>query len=130
MIDVENQVYTELKTKLLAHDSNISTSNVFQNVPPQFPFVSCEMVNNTKNVAMADFCGNENGADISFEVNIYSKSSTKKTEAKEIFQVVDEYFNDIGFWRNSYTPFQDNETFRIVARYSAVVSKNHNTYRR
>jgi len=130
MIDVENQVYTELCTALRAYNSNIATSSVFQNTPSQFPFVSCEMIDNSKSLSLADMCGKENGADTSFEIHIYSKSSNKKTEAKEISQVVDEYFNSIGFWRNSYVPFQDNETFRIVLRYSAVVSKNHITYRR
>ena len=130
MIDVENQVFTELDTKLKVYNSRIATSNVFQNTPSSFPFVSCEMVDNAKNMTTADFCGSENGADTTFEVHIYSKSSTKKTEAKGIMQVVDTYFNGIGFWRVSYVPFQDNETFRIVLRYTANVSKNHTTYRR
>ena len=130
MIDVENQVFTELKTRLTTQVSNIKVDSVFQNTPSSFPFVSCEMIDNSKNLSTADMCGKENGADTTFEVHIYSKSQYKKTEAKEISQIVDEYFNSIGFWRNSYTPFQANETFRIVLRYSAVVSKNHITYRR
>jgi len=75
-------------------------------------------------------CGEEKGADTAFEINIYSKSSNKKTEAKEISQIVANYFNSIGFWRNSYVPFQENETYRIVMQFSAVVSQNHITYRR
>lgn len=131
MIDVENQVFTELKTKLVAYNPKIGVASVFQNTPSTFPFVSIEMIDNSKSLSLADMCGNENGADTSFEIHIYSKSTeNKKTEAKKISQVVDEYFNSIGFWRNSYVPFQDNETFRIVLRYSAVVSKNHITYRR
>lgn len=130
MIDVENQVFDELKKKLTAEMSSIKVDSVFQNAPSSFPFVSCEMIDNSKNLSTADMCGKENGADTTFEVHIYSKSSNKKTEAKKISQIVDEYFNTIGFWRNSYVPFQDNETFRIVLRYSAVVSKNHITYRR
>lgn len=130
MIDIENQVYTELCSALRVHKPNVSTSSVFQNTPSQFPFVSCEMIDNSKSLSLADMCGKEKGAETAFEVHIYSKSSTKKTEAKEIAQEVDKYFNSIGFWRQSYVPFQDNETFRIVLRYSAVVSQNHITYRR
>lgn len=130
MIDVENQVFTELDTALKAYNRNIATSSVFQNTPSSFPFVSCEMVDNQKSLSTADMCGKENGAYTTFEVQVYSKAQSKKTEAKKIAQVVDKYFNSIGFWRQSYVPFQDNETFRIVLRYGAVVSKNHITYRR
>ena len=130
MIDIENQVFTELKTKLLAEKSNLKVDSVFQNTPSSFPFVSCEMIGNSKSLSLNDMCGGEKGSNITFEIHIYSKSSTKKTEAKEISQIVDEYFNSIGFWRQSYVPFQDNETFRIVLMYGAVVSKNHITYRR
>ena len=130
MIDVENQVYDELCKALRSVKKDIATSSVFQNTPSSFPFVSCEMITNTKSISLADMCGEEKGADTAFEINIYSKSSNKKTEAKEISQIVADYFNSIGFWRNSYVPFQENETYRIVMQFSAVVSKNHITYRR
>lgn len=130
MIDVENQVYTELCNALRLYNNKVSTSSVFQNTPSSFPFVSCEMVDNSKSLSTADMCGEEKGSYTTFEVHVYSKSSNKKTEAKGIAQEVDKYFNSIGFWRQSYVPFQDNETYRIVLRYSAVVSKNHITYRR
>ena len=79
MIDVENQVFTELKTKLTTNMSNIKVDSVFQNTPSSFPFVSCEMIDNSKNLSTADMCGKENGADTTFEVHIYSKSQHKKT---------------------------------------------------
>ena len=132
MIDVSNEIFTELTNALTSYDNHIGTSSVYVNIPSSYPFVSIEEKENTPYQRGEDWENIENFADVHYEINIYSKDPLKKTNAEKIFKVVDNYFNNIGFVRITKTPLQDaNETiYRIVVRYNAIVSKNKDVYRR
>lgn len=133
MIDVENEIFSKVVSDLKSKYPNVSYASVFTNSPPSYPFVSIEEIDNSNYERSEDSSCSENHVRVTYEINIYTKdNSTKKTEAKNILRVVDDFMLGIGFSRLSKTPIQgDDETiYRVVLRYSGVVSKTNEIFRR
>lgn len=131
MIDISNAVYTLVKTALNEYDATVKTSNVYTNTPSGYPFVSVEEIDNAVDMDTSD-CAVENHAIVQYEINIYTKDPLKRSKGMEILQVVDGLLASYNFVRVSKNELQDtNETtYRIIARYEAVVSKDKVIYRR
>ena len=76
----------------------------------------------------------ENHVSVLYEVNIYSnKKVGKKAECREIAALIDERMLALGFTRKMLQPIpnlDDATIYRMVGRYSAIVSKNKVIYRR
>ena len=132
MISIFNEVYTLLVNTLTSYDDKIETSSVYQNVPSKYPFVSFEEIDNSVYEQGSDCCEIENFVNVDYEINIYTQNPQKKSKGDGIAQVVDTLMKSKGFVRRTKNTFQDtNETtYRIVMRYSGVVSKDHIIYRR
>lgn len=134
MIDIENQVFTIIASRLRAKfGKSFYVSGELNLNPTTFPCAYIEQADNSALTSSRDTASNENHAVVMYEVNVYSnKTSGKKTEAKAIFEVIDETFNDLGFTRQSMLPFQfDNTTkYRVAGRYIAVVDKRERIFRR
>lgn len=132
MINVFNEIYTELVATLTAYDTKIKSSSVYVNMPSEYPFVSLEEISDRVYERGMDDTEIENFDEKDFEINIYTQGNLKKSEGDNIANVVDSLFKSLGFVRQSKTPLQDtNETiYRIVMRYSGIVSKDHIVYRR
>ena len=132
MIDISNEIYTDLVNALAIFDSSIETSSVYQNVPSKYPFVSFEEIDNSIYENGMDCCEIENFVNVDYEINIYTQNPQKKSKGDKIANVVDTLMKSKGFIRRTKNAFQDtNETtYRIVMRYSGVVSQDHTIYRR
>ena len=132
MIDIFNEVYTLLVNALAEYDSDIETSSVYTNAPSGYPFVSLEEIDNAVYQETSDSCDIEQHALIEYEVNIYTQNPEKKSKADGIANAVDTLFKSYGFVRQSKNSLQsaDETIYRIIMRYSAVVSKDHTIYRR
>lgn len=133
MIDIENEVFTQVATALREQFPKITVESVTTYSPSKFPFVCIEEADNYSYQPSRDSGSNENHATVMYEVNAYSnKTNGKKAECKAIISVVDDIMIGLGFTRNTKNPISfDNATkYRIFARYSAVVSKTHSLYRR
>lgn len=133
MIDIENSVFTAVKTALAKQFPNITVESVTTYSPSKFPFVCIEEADNYSYLPTRDTGSNENHATVVFEVNAYSNKATKKkSECKAIVAAVDEVMIGLGFTRNTKTPINLDEAtkYRIFARYTAVVSKANTIYRR
>ena len=132
MIDIFNELFTLLKNALATYDTNIKTASVYTNMPSSYPFVSFEEINNSVHEATSDSCDIEEHADIEYEVNIYTQNPQKKSNADKIASVVDNLLKTYNFVRTTKNVFQspDETTYRVVIRYSGVVSKDHTIYRR
>lgn len=133
MIDIENSVFTAVKTALTEQFPNITVESVTTYSPSKFPFVCIEEADNYSYLSTRDTGSNENHATVVFEVNAYSNKATKKkSECKAIVAAVDEVMIGLGFTRNTKTPINLDEAtkYRIFARYTAVVSKTNTIYRR
>jgi hypothetical protein len=69
-----------------------------------------------------------------YEVNVYSnKTIGKKSECKEIAAIIDEQMLALGFARTMLQPIpnlDDATIYRMVGRYSAIISKDKLLFRR
>ena len=124
MIDIENYIYTLVRTDLLGAFTNVDVSSEYTENPASFPHVCIEMSDNTTHAASMTAQQREFAAEQSFTVNIYTNSSKRKTDAKAIASVVDDSLSRIGFRRVMYlrTPNEDRNIYRLTLRYNGLVS--------
>lgn len=132
MIDIENEIFTEIATKLRSEFEGIFVSGEYVKSPSSFPAVSIVEFSNVVYRNTMDTHGEVHDR-LTYEVNVYSNRATgKKSEAKAIVKTIDSVFVGKGFTRRvmSVIPNQQDSTiYRITARYSAIVSKEQTIYR-
>lgn len=133
MIDIENEIFTEITTPLKSKFTNLYCTSVFELIPAKFPCVSIVEANNYTDIDTIDSSSKENYAIVMYEVNVYTNdTSGKKQQCKKIFAELDKLFIQKGFVRNMTNPINldDATKYRIVARYSATVGRDNLIYRR
>lgn len=134
MIDIENEVFNTVASVVRAAYPGIYVVGEYVKTPPKFPCVSLVEMDNQSYQATEDSGSSENHASVMYEVNIYSnKSVGKKSECKAIAALIDERMLALGFARTMLQPIpnlDDATIYRMVGRYSAVISKNKSVYRR
>ena len=134
MIDIEHSVFNSVATDLRAKYNDIYVVGEYVKTPPKFPCVSIVEMDNTTYQRAEDSGSVERYASVMYEVNVYSnKTVSKKSECKEIIALVDERMLALGFARTMLQPIpnlDDATLYRMVGRYSAVVSKDKVLYRR
>lgn len=134
MIDVENEVFNAVATDVRAKYPDIYMVGEYVKTPPKFPCVSLVEMDNQSYQQTEDSGSVENHASLMYEVNIYSnKTVGKKAECKAIAALIDERMLALGFARTMLQPIpnlDDATIYRMVGRYSAVISKNKVLYRR
>lgn len=134
MIDIENQVFNRIATRISEQFPDIFMTGEYVNSPSSFPAVSLVEMDNSILEYTVDSGFNENHANVMYEVNVYSNKTTgKKTECKSIIALIDTEMTAMGFVRSTLTPVPneyDSTIYRMVARYRAVVSSNHKIFRR
>ena len=134
MIDIENEVFNRIATRLREEFNPISVYGEYIKSPAVFPAVIIEERGNSAYERTQDSGSVENHARLMYEVNVYSnKQSGKKSECKSIFKMIDEEFASMGFTRILKEPIpniEDATIYRMVGRYTAVVSTDKVIYRR
>jgi len=134
LIDIENEVFSRIATRLRNEFDPISVYGEYVKSPASFPAVCIEEKANSVYQRTQDSANVENHALVMYEVNVYSnKQVGKKSECKAIFKVIDDEFKQMGFTRtlSESIPNLENATiYRMVGRYSAVVSVDKLIYRR
>ena len=134
MINIENEIFNIVSTKVRAEFPNIYMSGEYVKSPPSFPATSLIEMDNTAYTSTQTSCGNENHATIMYEVNTYSnKVKGKKSECKTIMTLIDKEMTELGFTRTMLQPIpnmDDATIYRMTARYKAVVSKDKTIFRR
>ena len=134
MIDYENEIFNTVATEVRAKYPDIYMVGEYVKTPPRFPCTSLVEMDNQSYQRTEDSGSSENHVSVMYEVNIYSnKSVGKKTECKEIAALIDEQMLALGFARTMLQPIpnlDDATIYRMVGRYSAIISKNKAIYRR
>lgn len=134
MIDIENEVFTQIAAKLREEFNGISVYGEYTKAPAKFPAVSIEEKANTVYQRTQDSGNIENHASLMYEVNVYSNKKTgKKSECKDIFSVIDDEFSAMGFTRilkDTIPNLEDATIYRMIGRYTAIVSKENEIIRR
>ena len=102
--------------------------------PAVFPAVMIEEKANSVYQKTQDSGNIENHASVMYEVNVYSnKQAGKKSECKAIFKVIDDEFAAMGFTRILKEPIpnlEDATLYRMVGRYTGIISIDKTIYRR
>ena len=80
MIDIQNEVFTNITNALKLVDANVETSSVYTNTPSSYPFVGIEEIDNVPFTESADCCDIENHAEISFEIDVRAKGDKRKSD--------------------------------------------------
>ena len=134
MIDIESEVFSRIKSAVTAEFENANIASEYISVIKRFPCVFVYESDNYTKEDTATSSTSENHAILMYTVEVYSnKTGTKKSECKQIMEIVDREMDAIGFTRTSMQPIQnqfDSAVYRIVARYRAVASKEKIIYRR
>jgi len=134
VIDIENEVFNRIATRLREEFNPISVYGEYIKSPAVFPAVIIEERGNSAHERTQDSGSVENHARLMYEVNVYSnKQSGKKSECKSIFKVIDEEFASMGFTRTLKEPIsnlEDATIYRMIGRYTAVVAVGGIIFRR
>lgn len=134
MIDVENEVFNSVATDVRAKYPDIRMVGEYVKIPSEFPCVSLVEVDNQSYQRTEDSGSSENHVSVMYEVNGYSNTTVgKKAECKAIMTLIDKRMMALGFARIMLQPIpnlDDATIYRMVARYSAVISKDKVIYRR
>lgn len=134
MIDIENEVFNTVATEVRTKYPDIYMVGEYVKTPSEFPCVSLVEMDNQSYQSTEDSGSSENHAVLMYEVNVYSnKTVGKKSECKAIAALIDERMLALGFARTMLQPIpnlDDATLYRMVSRYSAIVSKNKVIYRR
>lgn len=134
MIDVESEVFNAVATDVRAKYPDIYIVGEYVKTPPRFPCASLVEMDNQSYQRTEDSGSSENHVSVMYEVNIYSnKTVGKKAECKAVAALIDERMLALGFARTMLQPvpnLDDATIYRMVGRYSAVISKNKAIYRR
>ena len=138
MIDIENQIFGKISTALHAEFDPIFVYGEYVKAPASFPAVSIEERGNSAYQRTQDSGSLENHVSLMYEINVYSNKKTgkktgKKSECKAIFAVIDNEFQKMGFTRIMKEPvanLEDGTIYRMVGRYTAVVSVGGIIFRR
>ena len=120
MIDIENKVYTILKTAL---GNNVDTSSMYVESPTSFPHVSIMQEDSVTYLPTRDNTCNENHALITFGINIYTEGN--KAAAKSLLGIIDDTMIGMDFERDMVTeiPNEQRGIYRIFVRYLGLISK-------
>ena len=131
MIDIEAKVYTPLRNALVASYPGIFVTSEPTAKEAKFPAVSIVQQDNYMSINKLDNSGAERFATVMFQIDVYSnKASGKKSQCKEIMNVIDTILFGLNFTRLSLTPIpmDGDGYYRLTARYRAETD-GQNLYR-
>lgn len=124
MINVENDVFTELAVALREQFPGIYVAGEYISAPPSFPAVTFVEADNYV-VREASTIAIEDAVQVMYTLSVYSnKVNGKKSEAKAISDYADEVLRSLGFTRTTRTQvpnIADATIYRLESRYEAVV---------
>ena len=128
IIDISNELLTDLKLAL----PNVTVLSAFQDVLVSFPTVIVTETDNTDDGPTKD-SGGVRYNNISYEVEIYTRGSTRVSQGKKIRGVVNDVISTkYGMLRNSSRAvpnFLDESIHRFQLRYSGKINQQKVIYR-
>lgn len=122
MLEVESKIYSPIRTALVNAYEGIFVTSEPTATSAKFPAVSIVQQDNYMSINKLDNSGTERFATIMFQVDVYSnKASGRKSQCKEIMNVIDTMLFALNFTRLSLTPIPmaNDGYYRLSARYRA-----------
>lgn len=134
MIDVNNEVFTNVATRVREQHTGATVTGEYTRKPSKFPAVTLDEIQNVMVDRLEDSSNAENFAGVTYRLQVSSNKRTgKKDEARSIFATADAEMRRMGFSRVTYTTtpeIYDSTIYNISATYEAVVSAAGYVYKR
>ena len=134
MIDVNNEVFTNVATRVRNQHAGTNVTGEYTRKPSKFPAVTLDETQNVIVDRLEDSSNTEKFAGVTYRLQVFSnKQSVKKSEARSIFATADAEMRRMGFRRVTYTTtpeIYDSTIYNITATYEAVVSAAGYVYKR
>lgn len=131
MIDVSNEVFTEIANKVRAEHSSVTVIGENVRFPNQFP---CVTVDETYNVpSNLDTSDSEPVADVTYRVQVCCAGEGKRAQARKIFKTVSDACWGMNLIRKTYTTTPDvynSSIYQITATFEAAVRRDGMIFRR
>ena len=122
MIEIEAKVYSPIATALKAQYPSIYVTSEPAPTPSKPLAVSIVQQDSYSSPRKQDNTLTERFATVMFQVDVYSNKQTgKKSQCKEVMNIIDEMLFDMNFMRLSLNPIpmEDSGYCRLSARYRA-----------
>ncbi len=125
MINIENIVYTAVRTAVLTVDENIYVTGAYSPKIEKLPCVYFHLTDSSVVENSIDSTQIDYAQRVVFTVEVYTDyKNNKKVAAKDIFNAVDTAMTNMGFIRTFYspTPNMDDTIQRILGRFKGAVT--------
>lgn len=119
-----NQIYTRVRTAVLAVASTAFITSTYTPTPSKFPAVFVREVGKFTPTKCISLGNTEDVKEVTIEVQIYSnKTSGAKTEADGILSAIETALKTAYFYEISAAPIDnaDSSLYRLVARFRRIV---------
>lgn len=131
MIDYSNEIFNDAATVLRNAVEGITVIGEYVSSPTSFPTVTIDEINNVPKHRDSEKA--EKYATVRYRVQVFSNKSTgKRMEARNIFNVIATRFADLGFERKTYTTTPDvynSSVYQITATFEAVIGADGVIYK-
>ena len=122
MIEIESKVYSPIAIALKEQYPDIYVTSEPAPTPSKALAVSIVQQDSFSSARMQDNTLTEKFATVMFQVDVYSNKQTgKKSQCKEVMNVIDKMLFEMNFMRLSLNPIpmEDSGYYRLTARYRA-----------
>lgn len=125
MIDLENTIFNTVATVLRTDYPGIAVYGEYVAEPASFPCVNMWESDNSVEERYEDTSALDDYVRVTYTVQVFTNSSTKKLDAKAIAETVDTIMTTFRFRRFlfSQVPNIDRTIYRIELRYSGIVKR-------
>ena len=125
MIDLENTIFNTVATQLRTDYPGIAVYGECVAEPASFPCVNMWESNNSVEERYEDTSALDDYVRVTYTVQVFTNSPTKKLDAKAIAETVDNIMTTHRFRRflSSQVPNIDRTIYRIELRYSGIVKR-------
>lgn len=125
MIDIETTVFNKVATVLREKYEGIKVYGEYVAEPALFPCVNMWESNNAVNVQHEDTSALDNYVNVTYTIQVFTNSPTKKLDGKAIAQDIDAIMTEFRLRRSlfSQVPNIDRTIYRIEMRYTGIVKR-------
>ena len=132
MIDYSNEIFNDAATVLRDAVEGVTVVGEYVSSPTSFPTVTIDEISNVP--VHRDSAKTEKYAEVRYRVQVFSNKQTgKRVEARNIFNVIDTRFAELGFTRKTYTTTPDvynSAVYQITATFDAQIDVNGVVYKK
>lgn len=131
MIDVSNEIFTELADRVREEHSPVTVIGESIKSPTKFPCVTIDETNNLP--SQLDTSETEPFAEVTYRVQVFCTGEGKRAQARKIFATVSDACFGLNLIRKTYTTTPDvynSSVYQITATFEAEVRRDGTIFRR